>query len=379
MDKRKLKIILLLELIMLMLCSTVISSELGSTMGAVYNFDFDSAENLQIANGYEIFIKDESVYAIVWKTTKRVEVAYDSRLLIKKKGSEEWTFVDIPGKAYYLGTGYNNEICAIVHDVEKKTWHISFYDLAGKKLREVEHKYSTFYKEYYHYEPVPLCYDDGSIIFYTVYAYETRNIVLTLFLHIISGGHGSKKGYGEYIEIVPELINKESKRISFSYASVTDSSGLKKAFPLNKDIPLFDSMKKRDLSAGNYKITAYELEDKDSNYYFNNNKLIKASDKMEIFDINNGSRVVLPMPPDINNIFVYDYDKFKFDGFKGRGSDAWAESDDVFLAIRVLGRYTDKIITYFYNSKKKQWSMNTLIDSNENYRHLTIYKKNEYL
>jgi len=364
---------------MLMFCSVVISGDLSNTVSAVYNFDFDSAENLEIMNGYDIFIKDDSLYAIVWKSTGIIDVGYDSRLLIKKKGSEEWTIVDIPGKAYYLGAAYNNEICSTIQDRKNNIWHISFYDLAGRKLREYEHKYKVFSREYIHYEPVPLCYDDGSLIFYTIYKYETRNIVSKTFLNMILLGYGSAKGFSEYVEIVPDLINKESKRRSFSYARVTDSSGLRKAFPLNKDIPLFDSMKKRDLTAGNYKITAYELEDKDSNYYFNNNKLIKASDKMEIVDINNGNRVVLPMPPAMDNIFVFDFDKFKFDGFARRGSDAWAESDDVILAIRVREHLTAKIIIYFYDSKKKQWSMNTLIDSNENYRHLTMYKKDESL
>jgi len=65
---------------------------------------------------------------------------------------------------------------------------------------------------------VPLCYDDKSLIFYNTYEYETRNPILLIPLHLITGGHGSKVEYGEYIEIVPELINKESKRNSFSMA-----------------------------------------------------------------------------------------------------------------------------------------------------------------
>jgi len=104
--------------------------------------------------------------------------------------------------------------------LEEKLWHISFYDLDGKKLREVIHKYKykTFRHVYHHYEPVPLCYDDKSLIFYNTYEYETRNPILLIPLHLITGGHGSKVEYGEYIEIVPELINKESKRNSFSMA-----------------------------------------------------------------------------------------------------------------------------------------------------------------
>ena len=378
MPKRIIKTLFVLALIMLTFCSVVMSSDLSNAVSAVYNFDFKNITDLRIAKGYDIFIKDESLYALAleWKHEKKI---YESHLLIKKKGNEEWTSVDIPGKAYYLGEGYNNEICTIEHDKEKKIWHISFYDLDGKKLREIEHKYKTFYREYYHYEPVPLCYEDGSLVFYTIYEYEARNIVSKIFLDLISGGHGSKGVFGEYIEIVPDLINKESKRKSFPYARVIDSSGLRRAFPLNKDIPLFDSTKKRNFSAGDYQITAYEMDDEDNNYYFNNNMLIKASDKIEIIDITNGGRTILPMPPDISNIFVYDYDKFKFDGFTNRHSDVWAESGDVFLALRVLVRNKAIIVTYFYDGKKKQWSKNSFDFGNENYRQITIYKKDEYL
>jgi len=45
---------------------------------------------------------------------------------------------------------------------------------------------------------------------------------------------------------------------------------------------LFDSTKKREFSVGDYQVTAFELEDKDNNYYLNNNKLIKASDKWKL-------------------------------------------------------------------------------------------------
>jgi len=363
---------------MLLLYNNVQSGGLNNADDDRYDFNFLSAENLECHNGYDIFIKNENLYAIVWEAVGIIDVGYNSRLLIKKKNDKQWSVIEIPGKAYYLGETYNNEICSIKNDMKSNTWDISFYDLEGKILRNVEHKYKVFSREYFHYEPVPLCYDDGSMIFYTVYKYETRDIMSKFLLNIF-GGHGSLRGVGEYVEIVPELINKNSKRKSFSYERIIDSSGLRRVLPLNRNIPEFDLTIKRAFTVGDYKITAYELEDRNNTYYINNGSIIKTSDKMEIYNLNSGVKIIVPMPS-IDNAFLID-GKLKYNGSRSRGSDVWSESEGVFLAIKEIElSHRKRIIIYSYNVEKKQWMRDTTINSGyENYRHLTIYKKADYL
>jgi len=97
-----------------MFCGTVTGSEFTATMSDVYNFNIKSSFNYQTLSGNDIFVNDGNIYAIVWNTSAATSGARSNSKLLKiNRDSGERTSVDIPGKAYYLGAGYNNEICSI--------------------------------------------------------------------------------------------------------------------------------------------------------------------------------------------------------------------------------------------------------------------------
>jgi hypothetical protein len=143
--------------------------------------------DLYSVNGNEFFTAGNRLHIILWKRASDDSGATSSVVSSTELGGNTWRTFSIQGKAYYLDSGADKQICSIEQDKQK--WKIHFYDLDGKLLGEVVHPYEKQSREYYHFIPIPIAFPDGSIIFYSMYQYEARNPVTGLLLSLISGGH----------------------------------------------------------------------------------------------------------------------------------------------------------------------------------------------
>ncbi len=345
---------------------------------ASHFFSFHGDSDYHLTNGYDFFERGDRIYIIVWQEIGNIfNYAYDSQLVSINKESKDWTIVSIPGKAYYLGPYSDHEICSIRRKTGETKWYIGFYNLKGEKLRELEHIYETFDKEFYHFVPVPLIYPDGSILFYSTYGYEGRNIVLKSLLDIISGGHGSKKMIGENIEIIPSLIRKEGKERVLSYVVGYDSSNLRTIFSVGEELSWRRNRPKSGtFNKDGYKINKYDWIHKEGVLFVKNNKKVKISDNIEIIDSITGEQNILPLP-NLGKAYLKN-GKFKYDGEYVHDADIWVDSDSIILA--VTG--SKKIWIYFYNLSDKRWIRNILDKNNVDfygYKNVRIFRTQNHL
>jgi hypothetical protein len=359
-------------------CDISIGERMPIKFAKYHFFNFHSDADYKSTNGYDFFENEDNIYNIIWQSVgKRINYGYDSKLVANNKNNSDWTVVHIPGKAYYLGPYFNHEICSIRQNNSENKWQIAFYDLKGTKLREIEHNYQKFDKEYYHYTPVPLVYPDGSLIFYSMYEYEGRNIFLKSLLGLVSGGHGSKRLIGEYIEIIPSLIRKEGKKKSFSYIVGYDSSNLRTVFPadgeLLKEIGL---LKKRTFNTSGYEIDAYELLDKEIILLLKEGNLIKLSKNIDIIDTITKKRNLVPLPT--LDVAILKDGKPQYAGYSAHDLDVWSDSNSITL-VTMKGK---KVYVDFYDTSSSEWTRNIINKNNIDfygYRNLRIYKTQKYL
>lgn len=322
----------------------------------LYGTNVAASSDLFNSNGGDFFVVGDKLYVLLWTliADQPQGGAENSVLAFTSPNSTTWTTISIPGKAYYLGPKHNNEICSIQPlNGAGDTWLISFYDISGRKLKELAHKYKKKSREYYHFMPVPIGYPDGSLIFYAQYLYETRNPIVGLLLSLISGGHGWEPRIGDSIEIVPELIEKKNNiKPTFEYLRVRDMSRRRTVMGIEQSRTLKGyKISHEEITA--HDVVKYEMDNKQILFYGKDGFGIGVSDRVHVYNTLAGVESSVSLPPFPKEMSL-----------NGKLNDAGTPVSDIFLmndnSILYVIKDESRLHLFFFNQKEARWTRNQI-------------------
>lgn len=306
---------------------------------------------LEIQNASGFFKVDDKLYLIAWKMggcfsnkTHRIK----SVLASTRLGDNSWKTVPIKGEAFF--DPVHNQL---VTTDKEKDWKIRFFTLDGTQKNEITLPYKKQRREIRWYWPTPIVDKNGSIILYYSYPYETRNIVAHFILDLMSGGHGGKPRFSNYIHVL-DSASKNSK-VPLKYYEVIDAVKWEKFFPYGlADDYLQDKSSntviEKDYLNDNTEVTKYEILDEQAIYHKTDNGIVRVS-RENIQIITPHSKKTIPVPDHISqkkitNVMPYTQ----------QVSDIYIDDNDnlyyVFYSGYLPGNF---FFLYFYDQSAQTW------------------------
>lgn len=327
------------------------------------------------------FVSDgDYLYILLWKRVEsRGGGNADSELAFTKLGENKWTTNKIKGKAFFYKTKKQPGICS-VEDKDDKIWIIRFWDFRGNILKKLEHKYKKFKREYHHDIPYPIVCQDGSVMLYASYLYETRNPIILLPLTIISGGHGAKPEGSRYIEYIPPSKPSTPQSNKLGYIEISDipySTFLFEA-DLNKMVP-DDLYRVSNEKIGNVDITRFQWETTDINFYPKESSLIYVSNTISISYDMISFKVLASLPPFPDDKWGHAQVDYLND--IGHSSDVCIDNDDniVYAFHQPFMTGGNGIYIYKYKNAHHKWETNYLPLKLGSIDSLRMYVWREYI
>lgn len=319
-----------------------------------------------VNNGDQFFTHHNKIYIVIWAKDEEVLGGITSFLLSCEIGKNNWTAQPIKGKAYFLGEKYNNQICAILPDSSSDNiWMMSFYDIALNFDKELSYSFLREKHETDRFCPVPVAYDQKTVLLYSVYRHEKRSVVTGFLLSLISGGHGWKPAIGYTLGVLAstELLLSDDQ---LTYGHVIDRSSKRNIFPVYKQgviEPLSSSIKETE----GRKVKWYELISADVSFSMNREgRLLVDGNVLKRFDLDMKLIENIILPPQLNSSAIGKYVGMTTDN----------DGNVFFVKKSTVG---SSISVWSYSRALQSWEEYSVAHDNLGLRKLSLFKNDSFL